>query len=52
MTWTPGCWPNPTSWRAAKLVVAEHYPYHRPFGAVNNLMASAGDMARFAQAMA
>lgn len=31
-------------------VVAENYPYHRPFGPANNLLSSVLDMARFAQA--
>ena len=42
---------RPHVMEASELVVAEHFPYHRPFGAINNLMASAADMARFAQAM-
>ncbi|MBP7961487.1 MAG: alpha/beta fold hydrolase [Caldilineaceae bacterium] len=35
--------------QAGKAVLSGHYPYHRPFGAANNLMASIGDMARLAQ---
>ena len=35
--------------QAGQAVLTGHYPYHRPFGAANNLMASIRDMARLAQ---
>jgi CubicO group peptidase (beta-lactamase class C family) len=42
---------QPHVMQAGEMVAAPNFPYHRPFGAANNLMASAADMARFAQAM-